>query len=89
VILPLGQIIFAAVYHPPCADYFLFHADWKSKQTNSILSSVFGFKMVKMANKKTRVPDKAQTNTGNIVVKKQEDAIDIVQKPPVFTDDSK
>ncbi|XP_046645144.1 WD repeat-containing protein 75-like [Daphnia pulicaria] len=41
-----------------------------------------------MANKKTRGPDKAKTNTDNIVVKRQEDAPDIVKQPPVFTDDS-
>jgi hypothetical protein len=43
--------------------------------------------MVKIANKKTRVPDKAQTHTGNIVdlLLKKKDAIDIVQKTPVFT----
>lgn len=50
---------------------------------------LFGFKIVKMANKKTRGPDKAKTNTDNIVVKKQEDAPDIVKQPPVFTDDSR
>jgi hypothetical protein len=49
----------------------------------------FGFKIVKMANKKTRGPDKAKTNTDNIVVKRQEDAPDIVKQPPVFTDDSR
>ncbi|EFX78840.1 hypothetical protein DAPPUDRAFT_305112 [Daphnia pulex] len=42
-----------------------------------------------MANKKARGPDKAKPNTDNIVVKKQEDAPDIVRQPPVFTDDSK
>ncbi|XP_046642044.1 WD repeat-containing protein 75-like [Daphnia pulicaria] len=42
-----------------------------------------------MANKKTRGPDKAKTNTDNIVVKRQEDAPDIVKQPPVFTDDSR
>lgn len=42
-----------------------------------------------MANSKTRGPDKAQTNTDNIVVKKQEDTTNIVRNPPVFTEDSK
>ncbi|KAI9554716.1 hypothetical protein GHT06_019992 [Daphnia sinensis] len=45
--------------------------------------------MVKMANKKTRGPDKTQANTSDIVVKKLDDATDIVRQPPVFTNDSK
>lgn len=46
-------------------------------------------KMVKMANKKTRGPDKSSNITPNIVIEKLDDAADIVQQAPVFTNDSK